>query len=62
MSVQDVTARRNIMSKWDTWYYNQNDATQAWFDKQSKQDNKLISMSIGVGFVFGFIVGALVLL
>lgn len=50
------------MSKWDTWYYNQNDATQAWFDKQSKQDNKLISMSIGVGFVFGFIVGALVLL
>ncbi len=50
------------MSKWDDWYHNQNDATQAWFDEQSKKDNNLILMSIGVGFFFGFIVGALVLL
>ena len=61
-SAQDVTARRKVMSKWDIWYHNQNDATRAWLDNQSKLDQPLTYMSIGIGFFFGFIVGALVLL
>jgi hypothetical protein len=50
------------MSKWDDWYHNQNEATQAWIDSQSKEDNKLIGMGIFVGFMLGMLVTILMML
>lgn len=45
-------------SKWDIWYDNQNEATRAWIDAQSREDNKLIFTSMAVGAFFGFILCA----
>ena len=51
-----------IVNKWSSWLDSQNDATRAYFETQMKNDNPIIYMSMGIGFLFGFIVGALVLL
>ena len=48
-----------IMSKWDDWYNNQNEATQAWIDNQAKEDNKLIMISVLCGTVLGFVFATL---
>jgi len=50
------------VSKWDDWYNNQNEATQAWIDRQNKQDNTLIGMGIFVGFILGMLVTILMTL
>ena len=47
------------MSKWDDWYNNQNEATQAWLDAQAKEDNKLIMLGMLFGTVLGFLVATL---
>lgn len=58
-----LTSEWNIgevtMSKWDDWYHNQNEATQAWLDAQAKEDNKLILMGMFCGFVLGFVISTL---
>ena len=48
-----------IMSKWDDWYNNQNEATQAWIDNQAKEDNKLIMIGVLCGTVLGFVFATL---
>jgi len=47
------------MSKWDDWYHNQNEATQAWIDARSKEDDKLIMLGVICGTVLGFLVATL---
>ena len=50
------------MSKWDDWYHNQNETTQAWIDAQSKEDNKLIMLGVLCGTLLGFVFATLLLL
>ena len=47
------------MNKWDKWYSNQNDATRAWLDAKSKEDNKLILISVLCGTLIGFVFSTL---
>jgi len=49
------------MNKWDKWYANQNEATRVWLDAQAKEDNKLICLGMSVGFVFGLMLGIVIL-
>lgn len=49
-----------MKSKWTTWYENQNEATRAYLDAQTKADMPLIYHGMGIGFLIGFFVGFLV--
>jgi len=51
----------HVVTKWQKWYDNQNDATKAYFEAQAKEDNKLI-VAVAIptfllGLIFGFIFG-----
>lgn len=49
------------MNKYEAWYNNQNDTTKAWLDAQQKEDDKLIFLGMGIGFILGIVVGIILI-
>ena len=47
------------MSKFTTWYDNQNETTKAWLDKQALWHDSDMVKAFTVGSVIGFIIGAM---
>ena len=60
MNAQNIGS--HIMSKYERWYQNQNEATRAWLDSQYKEDSKLIIVGMIPGFFLGVIVTIILLL
>jgi len=60
MNAQNIGS--HIMSKYERWYQNQNEATRAWLDSQYKEDSKLIIVGMIPGFLLGFVFATLLLL
>ena len=52
--------RMHVVTKWDKWLNNQNDATKAYFEAQAKEDNKFITAIAVPTFVLGVVVGILI--
>tara|TARA_A200000159_G_C7315743_1_gene336619 strand:- start:1084 stop:1233 length:150 start_codon:yes stop_codon:yes gene_type:complete len=47
------------VTKFTSWYENQNETTRAWLDKQAIWHDSDMVKACCVGFIVGFILGAL---
>ena len=48
------------MSKFSTWYNNQNETTKAWLDKQALWHDKDMWVAFGIGILVGIMIGLMV--
>ena len=50
----------HVVTKWDTWYQNQNSTTKQWLDKQPIWHDRDMWMALGVGIIVGIVIGLIV--
>lgn len=51
----------HVVTKFTSWYDNQNETTKAWLDKQAIWHDSDMIKSCLAGLVLGFILGALII-